>query len=1394
MKAVNPKPFKLLLILLTLCLYGFMSFPGLTLTTRAKQQTTAKDCTTCDRDAQLNRPASPCDPNLSAQESERIAKDTNRTKWTLTPCEAEIRSRGCNDCHSGIEDMHNGKISLGCIDCHGGDATVRRAVGIPFLSEPYQQLKKKAHVQPRYSDYWKDSSGNPVRPTTLTLKEDPEWMRFVNPGDLRIANLSCGTTQCHGTDVHNVKRSMMTTGSMLWEAALYNNGAFPFKNARWGESYGPDGTQQRLQTSPQPDAALTQNKGVLPYIDPLPRWEITQMGNILRTFERGGRKAAEIGNPLSEEAPGKPTQNLLSPRGLGTILATDPVWLGLQKSRLLDPMLSMMGTNDQPGDYRSSGCTACHVVYANDRDPQHSARFAEFGHTGQSFSTDAALCNAQNKGERGHPVRHQLTRAIPSSQCVVCHVHPGTNVLMTYYGSTWWDLETDAGDMYDPQKLSPEQQRNILLRNPEESALRGKWRDVSFLENLDKLNSSPMRKNTQFADFAGHGWIFRYVFKRDRKGNLLDAQDNIIDQSKVTPEMLQRATRESTDNPADRQGLPVHLKDIHLEKGMHCVDCHFKQDNHGNGKLYGEVRNAIEIDCVDCHGSVFERADPTSAKARTSAAAGGNRLLDYRMTPFNQDRFYKKNGQLYQRSAVEQGKEWEVRQIKDSIDPANSHYNEKAALAKTIHKDGKTWGPPRPGDALAHSNQNMTCFSCHLSWTPSCFGCHLKMTANQEKPMLHNEGEQELRNWVAYNFQTLRDDVFMLGKDGTVTGRRVAPVRSACAVLVSSQNALREWIYFQQQTVSEEGYSGQAFSSHFPHTVRTKETKGCTDCHLSEKNDNNAWMAMATMQGTNFYNFIGRFVYVAAGHEGYEAVVATEREEPQAVIGSTMHKIAFPEEYKKHEEHHQELKEVFEHPGNDIGDGLKFKRDIEVLNLQLRGEYLYAACGKGGFRFFDVANVDQKGFSERMTTAPFSPLGQKFYVNSKYATAIASPATIAVDPTATVGAVLKIPTRRQFRPENEEGVYRDDKQPIHPLYAYLYGTDREEGLVVIGNPLDEKDHGPGVATLLDGDPNNNFIKRALAWNPNGLLKGANNIVVTGTHAYITCDQGLVIVDISEPLKPRAVATIPLRGARAVQVQFRYAFVCDAEGVKVVDVTNPAQAKLVNGAMVRLEDARNIYLVRTYAYVAAGKQGLAILDIENPEQPKLDQVYNANGQINDAHDVKVGMTYVSLFAYIADGHNGMRIVQLTSPEETPGNYGFSPRPTPRLIASKHTLGPALAISEGIDRDRAIDEDGNQLSVFGRRGARPFNAEELLRLFMRKGATGQMELYTVPENRDLRNRYGAPRGRSSTWLRQPLKQNKAVLLGLLSFSLPLAAVWLYRRDRRLRKWDEQRSERR
>jgi LPXTG-motif cell wall-anchored protein len=1225
-----------------------------------------------------------------------------------SPQEAEAKSAGCVTCHTPMDaaTMHESTaVRIGCTDCHGGDATAHVTTGTTPGSSSYEQAKNKAHVQPRFPDAWgkkrnPPSAANPVRSYTLLNRESPEFVRFVNPGDLRVAHLSCGVSGCHVAQVANLRHSLMTHGGMLWGAALYNNGAFPLKNARFGESYGPDGSPQRLMTDPPPTKEEFMTKGVLPFLDPLPRWEISQPGNVLRVFERGGRRRLEVGNPDREEEPGKPDKGL-SPRGLGTLNRTDPVFLGLQKTRLLDPTLSFMGTNDHPGDYRSSGCTACHVIYANDRSNAHSGPYARFGNLGHSFTSDPtinpqpAIRNPQSAiCPSGHPIKHVLTRSIPSSQCIVCHVHPGTTVTNSYYGFTWWDNESDGEHMYpkEVRKLTPEQIDQIQQANPEGAAVRGLWSDPKFL--ADVVNLNPKLKHTQFADFHGHGWVFRGVYKQDRKGNLLDAQDGIV-----------------SHNDPDKFKKAVHLQDIHLEKGMHCSDCHFAQDNHGDGKLYGEVRNAIEIACVDCHGTINKRA--TLLTSGPAAPRSGTNLAALR-TPWGQRRFEWRSAKLFQRSTVNQGQEWEVVQVMDTITPGNSHYNEKSQLAKTIRRDGKTWGGgPASRQELAHADDKMTCFTCHTSWVTSCFGCHLPMTANEKKPMLHNEGEV-LRNWTSYNFQTLRDDIFMLGKDGTVTGRRVAPIRSACAVLVSSQNQNREWIYSQQQTVSAEGYSGQAFSPFVPHTVRAKETKTCTDCHVSAKNDNNAWIAQVLMQGTNLVNFLGRYVYVGEGHEGFEAVVVTERDEPQAVIGSTLHQLAYPNNHRKHKTRGDQLKESYHHPGKDIlarpGHG------TEVLGLQLRGEYLYTANGQGGVRVYDVAQIDQKGFSERVVTAPVSPLGQKFYVKTKYATAIASPSTMAVDPT------------RPHRPENEEAIYRDDKQGIHLLYAFLYATDKEEGLIVIGNPPGDK-NGTGVATLLDGNPTNNFITRAKTFNPNGILNGAVNITIAGVYAYISCDRGVVVVSLDNPLEPRIVAEIGapyVKNPRAVAVQFRYAFVVDSEGLKVIDVTFPEQPRVADRAIVRLGDARGIYVARTYAYIAAGKDGLAVVDVERPEEPKLDQMYTANGEINDAFDVKVGMTNASVFAYVADGKNGLRVIQLTSPDATPGYLGFSPRPAPALIATYHTHGPAVAISKGLDRDRAVDESGNQLAVFGRRGARPFNLEEMQRMYLR-----DRQVYTVTD---------------------------------------------------------------
>ncbi|MFI4921083.1 MAG: hypothetical protein ACHQAZ_05540, partial [Gammaproteobacteria bacterium] len=54
--------------------------------------------------------------------------------------------------------------------------------------------------------------------------------------------------------------------------------------------------------------------------------------------------------------------------------------------------------------------------------------------------------------------------------------------------------------------------------------------------------------------------------------------------------------------------------------------------------------------------------------------------------------------------------------------------------------------------------------------------------------------------------------------------------------------------------------------------------------------------------------------------------------------------------------------------------------------------------------------------------------------------------------------------------------------------------------------------------------------------------------------------------------------------------------------------------------------------------------------------------------------------------------------------------------PALIARYATPYPTTCLSRGLERDRAVDETGGQIAVFGRIGSRPFSLEEMHKLYL------------------------------------------------------------------------------
>ena len=1464
--------------------------------------------------------------------------DTVEEMWAHVDAE----NVGCQSCHTATDHqtMHASQaVILSCADCHGGDTTVQADASWSHDSIEYMAALKAAHVLPKYPQGWNwPSSANPKRSYALLAKESAEFVRFVNPSDYRVARDACGA--CHIEIIEASERSLMATGAMLWGGAAYNNGIVPFKNYIFGESYTRKGEPALIKSASKeigPDGVplwgtVTDEeaaRGGLPILYPLPTWTTVPPGDVFRVFEDGGRtinpQFPEIGlpNPTGQiqrlEEPGRPDLKQ-SNRGPATGLRVAIPVLNIHKTRLNDPFLWQMGTNDQPGDYRSSGCASCHVIYANDREPRHSMNFARCGRDGQTVTRDptikglregrhlhgaygtydaaehaghdevagtvldvghgegghdanaarayrpadpsdpissaamaedcrAATASAQQlvygdaegaaphgtmpanamdktaahaaagldaaghskdghgsqtaahgdkngpvpmqERERGHPLAHTFTRAIPTAQCMNCHMHQPNIFLNTYLGYTMWDYESDADLMWPgPENRAPrppgmsdedyerifkkqfypnaKQVREVLDRNPEGAAPKGLWRDVEFLRNVYDLNEDA--EDTQFADYHGHGWNFRAILKRDRRGNLLTEDGdqssygtdvtNIVDPK--SPQKFRKPGEPKFVDAGTNPGDAVHMMDIHAEIGMQCADCHFAQDSHGSGLIMGEVANAVEIACKDCHGTAD--AYPTLRTSNMAAPPEGHNLALIR----NMDGrprfewFAEANGRrvLIQRSIIDPDVEWQVSLVKDAVDAkwegvidtlGKPVFNPKAARAKLMSANAAETGDYVFGTGVAkeeraHDDEDMACFTCHLAWTTSCAGCHLPIEANWNSSV-HKYDTDKTRNYATYNPQVARDQMFQLGRhQSNKTGEGgdsdkgiIAPIRSTSALILSSSNINRERIYVQQPPVSAPGFSSQAFAPHFPHTVRLKETKQCTDCHLSAEDDNNAIMAQLLLLGTNYVNFVGMHAFYGL-EGGFEAFRVTEWDEPQAVIGSALHRYAYPDYWRAHvEDNDRELiewtrGEIFDDGFSGESKSRELFRNVHqgtpdpVRCLQMRGEYMFVAQGRGGFEVYDIASVGNKGFSESIVSAPFSPLGHDTKVRTKNATCMALPTNQPIAPTRNTP---------EMRAANQE-------QKFSPVYSYAFVTDAEEGLIAVN-----------VDTLADGEFRNNFLHRAFTFNPDGVLNGANHITLAGDYAYIATPTSLVTVHLpidgwmesdcavsmkkggQTCLAPRVTSIVPIVGGRASAIQFRFLWVTTDRGVELFDVTDLARPRAVPSGNIAMGDAHRVYLARTYAYVAGGRDGLWIVDVTAPERPRVIDKFTADGTLTDARDVIVGSTNASAFAYVADGRNGMKILQLTDFERTPNVYGFAPEPKPAMIAWARTPTPALAISKGLDRDRAVDETGGQMAVFGRLGSRPFTREEMERLFL--NSRGQP--YKVSNAVDMRRWVGA-----------------------------------------------------
>lgn len=304
-------------------------------------------------------------------------------------CQADA---ACIRCHGlqgqaaegGIENAHPWAY-LGCVACHGG-------VGVDPANPLRMMSKEESHI-PIPGEI--AEAGSVTTPTETTYRNHYlgragveklagglEWVRFMNPGDLRIVDQTCAKGGCHEGAGEKVRRSTMSTLVGKYDAMLQAVGVPRHRDV--APLLGDDSVGKHLATY-----------GAVDVQDP--QWS------------RDGAPAGSV--PAVRALVTRDREQL----GLGTYTEEDILKETMNKL-CGNCHLNNNGSNDKFGVFRSSGCTACHMPYDFSGRSQSGDPMIP-----KTEPTYPAAYTQIQYPERPHPVRHQIQRVMTANDCLACH-------------------------------------------------------------------------------------------------------------------------------------------------------------------------------------------------------------------------------------------------------------------------------------------------------------------------------------------------------------------------------------------------------------------------------------------------------------------------------------------------------------------------------------------------------------------------------------------------------------------------------------------------------------------------------------------------------------------------------------------------------------------------------------------------------------------------------------------------------------------------------------------------------------------------------------------------------------------------------------------------------------
>ncbi len=268
---------------------------------------------------------------------------------------------------------------------------------------------------------------------------------------------------------------------------------------------------------------------------------------------------------------------------------------------------------------------------------------------------------------------------------------------------------------------------------------------------------------------------------------------------------------------------------------------------------------------------------------------------------------------------------------------------------------------------------------------------------------------------------------------------------------------------------------------------------------------------------------------------------------------------------------------------------LRFDGSVNVpdfpLKIAVENSILYVACQNAGLQIIDVS---EPGYAR---TLGF------LYLQSSCRSLTPAPASDRVFVST------------------QKGLYVIDvKDPSHPKEIGAIGTsDTAEDMVLTDNVAYLAARSAGLL-FIDTDSVLSPVTMASALTK----RLPRDVTVKGKAAYIRTDEGLQIMDITDPMNPVS-ADPPILAAFSGIPVCKIAFsenkaygISDTRLLQIFDVSNPLSPRAEGSVMLPVSGS-DIAVQGNTAYIAAGDAGLLIADIQNPAAPVVKKTMPVQGK-------------------------------------------------------------------------------------------------------------------------------------------------------------------------------------